>query len=394
MPEPTERPSQIDWEPLIAITVAMFTDGFLYEMLVPMTPFSKYHVLDEGHEEFLYGGYALSVLVLTPFFSWMANRMGYKNVLIAGAVAQVLSTVLFAVAPSFEVLLFARFFQGASSAITWTVGLALVAECYPGHRVRCMGILMSAATFGLIAGPMAGGLLFDTEAYFSPYYPACFLTIVDLALRMTLIQHVPKLSMVRNPLLLLIRNREVLVSATVIVMVGWAWSGAIEPVLPSRLVHDFDASAPMIGFIFTMSSVAYAMVTFIVDRMEEKKGLWPTIGLGVITMAVGMPLLILSPGLLWIGIALAIVSIAYAFAVNPVLAALADTVDRCAVGAYASVYAIFNIAYSVGTIGGDVATGTLIHYFSTTTSFLFLSFLLLASLPLIKWGFGRQRLAK
>jgi len=376
--------------PLITVGFALFTDGFLYDMLVPLTPLSKGHVLDEGHEEFLYGAYALSVLILTPFFSWVAGRAGYKRCLVGGAIAQVIATVLFAVAPSFEVLLIARFFQGASAAIIWTVGLALIAEGYPDQRVRNFGFMMSVTTFGLIAGPMAGGLLFETSDSL-PYYLACFLTIVDLALRMALLQHIPRLQIVKNPLALLIRNREVLVAAAVVAMVGWAWSGAIEPFLPNSLVHDFHATAAEIGLIFTLSSVAYALVTWLVDEMEELKGLWPTIGLGVIMIALGMPLLAVCPNLVCAGIMLAVISIAYAFAVNPTLAALADTVDRTATGAYASVYAIFNIAYSIGTIGGDVATGTLIRHFSVETSFLVLSALLLASVPLIRWGFRPRK---
>ena len=146
------------WAPLPTIGFAMFTDGF-HEMLVPLTPLSKRPMLDEGHEEFLYGAYALSVLMLVPFFSWLAGRAGYKRCLVIGAIAQIIATVLFAIAPSFEVLLIARFFQGASAAITWTVGLALIAESYPDQRIRSMGFTMSAATFGLVVGPMAGGLL-------------------------------------------------------------------------------------------------------------------------------------------------------------------------------------------------------------------------------------------
>jgi hypothetical protein len=84
---------------------------------------------------------------------------------------------------------------------------------------------------------------------------------------------------------------------------------------------------------------------------------------------------------------LSVISVAYALAINPTLAALADTVDRCAIGAYASVYAIFNIVYSTGTIGGDLATIALVHHFSLRTSFLVLSAVLIATLPLIRWGF-------
>jgi hypothetical protein len=54
-------------------------------------------------------------------------------------------------------------------------------------------------------------------------------------------------------------------------------------------------------------------------------------------MAVGMPLLVLFPSVIFVGVALCLVTIAYALAINPLLTELADAIDRRAAGAYASV---------------------------------------------------------
>jgi MFS family permease len=71
---------------------------------------------------------------------------------------------------------------------------------------------------------------------------------------------------------------------------------------------------------------------------------------------------------------------------NPLLTELADAVDRCAAGAYASVYAIFNIAYAIGTLVGGVVAGPIASHFSVLTASMSIAVILLLSLPLLKWG--------
>jgi predicted MFS family arabinose efflux permease len=103
-------------------------------------------------------------------------------------------------------------------------------------------------------------------------------------------------------------------------------------------------------------------------------------------MAVGMPMLVLFPNVILVGIALCLVTVAYACAMNPVLSELADAVDRCAPGAYAAVYAIFNIAFAAGSMAGNAAAGPLTDRFSLLTVFLSIGVILLLSLPFLRRG--------
>ena len=50
------------------------------------------------------------------------------------------------------------------------------------------------------------------------------------------------------------------------------------------------------------------------------------------------------------GAALCLVSIAFAFSLNPTSAELGNAVDRRGLSCYAAVYAVYNIAYSIGMI--------------------------------------------
>jgi DHA1 family solute carrier family 18 vesicular amine transporter 1/2 len=123
-----------------------------------------------------------------------------------------------------------------------------------------------------------------------------------------------------------------------------------------------------------------------VERLTEWFGRRFAISLGLVIMAVGMPILVLYPSVILVGTALCLVTVAYACAMNPLLTELADAVDRCAAGAYASVYAIFNIAYAVGMLGGSVVAGPVASHFSVLTAFLSIGVILLLSVPFLRWG--------
>lgn len=102
-------------------------------------------------------------------------------------------------------------------------------------------------------------------------------------------------------------------------------------------------------------------------------------------MALGMPVLVLFPSVIIVGVVLCLVTIAYACAMNPLLTELADAVDRCATGAYASVYAIFSIAYTIGSLGGNVVAGPVSSHFSLLRAFLSIGVAILLSVPLLSW---------
>jgi MFS family permease len=142
----------------------------------------------------------------------------------------------------------------------------------------------------------------------------------------------------------------------------------------------------VIGLLFTLSGLVYGLAAAPVERLTERYGRRFAISLGLTAMAVGMPILVLFPSVILVGAALCLVTVAYACSMNPLLTELADAVDRCAAGAYGSVYAIFNIAYAIGMLGGSVFAGPVTDRFSVLTAFLSIGVILLLSLPFLRWG--------
>jgi len=94
----------------------------------------------------------------------------------------------------------------------------------------------------------------------------------------------------------------------------------------------------------------------------------------------------LSADPLRVGAALTAVSVLYAFALNPTFTELADAVDRRGTGSYASVYAIYNIAYGIGMVGSDALAGLLTHYVSFQAAVFVASLIMLCALPALAFA--------
>jgi hypothetical protein len=118
------------------VGVGMFTDMFLYGLIVPVLPFmleDRVHTPPSEIQSIvstMLAAYAGAAMLASPIAGVLADKLSTSRQLpfLCGLAALALSTVLLAVGQSIAVLMVARCLQGASSAIVYTVGLALLVE--------------------------------------------------------------------------------------------------------------------------------------------------------------------------------------------------------------------------------------------------------------------------
>src|SRR6202789_167716 len=218
------------------IAFSLFLDYFLYGLLFPLAAHSPAGLKGEGHLALLYGVYAISVLLVTPVFGYLGDRIGGRSTMMCGAALAVCAVSLLGLAPSLWLLLLGKFCQGAASAALWTSGLALIAENYVEKRVVMLGYAFTGGTFGSVAGPIAGGLLYHAGGYRLPFLT----TGVAFAIAAALIARlVPAGGTQRKEpvdFLALVRNRSLMVPAVAIALAAFS-VGIIEPLLPVRLAR-------------------------------------------------------------------------------------------------------------------------------------------------------------
>jgi len=362
------------------VAFSLFVDYFLYGMVMPLMPHSPAKV---GEEQLglLYGGYAISVLVVTPLFGYLGDRIGGRPSMICGMILAGCATALFALAPNFSLSLVARLCQGAASAAMWTGGLALIAEHYVEKRVEMMGYTFTGSTAGSALGPLAGGLLYHVGGYQLPFLFTGVLVASAACLLVLLLPGGRTGRKTNLDLRALLLNKSVAVPALAVALAAFAW-GVIEPLLPVRLSR-YGATPRGVGLMFTGAAITYGLSAPLVGRVSAR---WPfkrVIILGTIAMASTLPFLSAFKKISLACLVLCLVSISYAFLLNPASAELGDAVDRAGMSCYSAVYALYNIVYSVGMLATTALTSTAVRFLGFWGVMLGVSAVLILSIPLL-----------
>ncbi|HJU17107.1 MAG TPA: MFS transporter [Stellaceae bacterium] len=338
------------WAVVGVVAFALFMDYLIYGVIIPLTPYSP-AIGSEGQLGLLYGGYSAGVLAATPLFGYLGDRIGCRWPMILGVLLSALTVVLFALAGSFYLLLLGRVLQGAAASATWTAGLALIAMHYPHKRVEMIGFALMGSTAGSLLGPVIGGALYAAGGYVLPFAVTGVLVAVDAGLRISLLPRDRSAAEASPGLLALLLDRSVLVAAAAVVLAAIGW-GIVEPLLPARL-GQLGASPAAVGLVFTVGAIAYGLSAPLVSRASDRLPIRRIIIGGTLAMAVALPLLSLFRSASGAAAGMCLVSLCYAFMLNPTSAELGNAVDRRGLSCYAAVYAVYNIAYAVGQMAAS-----------------------------------------
>lgn len=117
------------------VGIGLFTDLFLYGLVVPILPFiledrvNLPHDQIQSHVSGLLAAYAGASVLFSPPAGIIADKLPTRQLpFLVGLTALLLATVLLFVGQSVAVLVIARILQGISAAVVWTIGLALVLD--------------------------------------------------------------------------------------------------------------------------------------------------------------------------------------------------------------------------------------------------------------------------
>ncbi|KAH7080067.1 MFS transporter-like protein [Paraphoma chrysanthemicola] len=178
------------------VALAVFTDMFLYGVIVPVIPFA---LTTRGHVSWdrvqywvsvLIAIYGASLLAFSPVCGWMADRgASRRSPLLLGLLALLGSTIMLNVGSSVGVLIVGRILQGASAAVVWVVGLALLADTVPQDQLaQATGWISLGMSLGTLVSPLLGGVVFDRAGYNAVFAMAYALIGLDIVLRLLLVE--------------------------------------------------------------------------------------------------------------------------------------------------------------------------------------------------------------
>jgi len=115
--------------------------------------------------------YAVAEALTVPLSGWLANRFGTVRVLITAISSFALFSALCGVAPSLQMLVMFRVFQGLSGGPLIPISQTLIMRVVPPAKLEAMmGLWMMTSILAPIAGPILGGVLADTVGWRWAFY--------------------------------------------------------------------------------------------------------------------------------------------------------------------------------------------------------------------------------
>ena len=142
----------------LAVGATMLVDGLLYLALFPLLPiFAEQYDLSKVEAALLLSGYQVAFVATAIPAGWLAGRLGARTVVVGGLICFVAASALFAVAPTFGVLIAARMLQGVAGGCGWSAAMSWLTEnTAADQRSRAIGLISGISSAGAVAGPALG----------------------------------------------------------------------------------------------------------------------------------------------------------------------------------------------------------------------------------------------
>jgi MFS family permease len=378
------------------VSLMVTVDLALWAAILPLLPtYADDFGLSKPEAALLLSAYSFGVILLAVPVGHLADRIGTRDVAIAGQLIMGAATVVVALEPSYGALLAGRFAQGLASAITWSAGLAWLAESAPvERRGRTIGIANSAATIGMIAGPLIGGLgasLAGAEATFL----VAAAVVASLGMIAMFLPRGSELVERERSFLPAVRavSRERLIGLALLVVTLVAMVGGTMQVLLSLRLGDDGYSQSEIGALFAGGAALGAVAIILSGRVGDRIGrprvaFWDCLALAAAVSFLSLPLaagvvagmvLVLGP------LQSVLYGVGYPLG--------ADGAELAGVG-HGLVLGLVNLAWGMGSVVGPPIGGTLAEFVGDAPAYLTMAVACLATAEVIRRTvMGRARQA-
>ena len=342
------------------VTFATFTDIITYSVGFPVLP-------DLGRRlgaspttiGFLFAAFGLTLLLTSIPMGAVSDRIGRKGPMVGGLIALAVSTVLFAYADTLPWLFAARLMQGAADAVTWVVGFALIADLYGvEERGRMSGVVMSGTSVAFMIGPSIGGWLYETGGILLPFLFVAFMGALGAAA--FLWYDSPAERTARDPVpIRTVMAIPAVARCTALVISMATTLSMVEPIFSMHLQSDLQFRPGRVGLVFAAAALGNTVFHPFFGRLSDRWGARRMVFAGLTLSAVTLPLL----GRSWnLPSAIALIVLqsgAFAVAITPSLAYMAEATTSGGVESYGVSYGIYNVAWAVGLLSGPSIGGFL-----------------------------------
>ncbi len=368
------------------IYAIVFFDALLMFAIVPLLPdYVQTLHLSKTQAGAVIGAYSAATLLMALPAGRIADRIGPRRITIAGVALMTVSTLGYAVAGSFWVLIAARFGQGVASAISWTAGLAwLSAGTSPERRGRALGFAMTCGSVGALLGPVLVGPMSGRLGIRAPFVilatVAAGLLVASAMLRDVRGADATGTGVIET-FTTALRSRLLAIAVLVMSLVA-VMSGLVETLVPLRMgAEGYSASA--ISLLLGLAGLTAAGTQLLIARSYNRLGGVRIASASIAGMAVMLVLLAVPTS----AIAIAAIYIVFTPAISgqyavsfPLAAAGADEVGL----PHGMVLGAMNVCWGFGFFVGPAAGAALAEATSDRAAYLVAALITVAALPTVR----------
>jgi MFS family permease len=220
---------------------------------------------------------SLAGIVVAPVAGFLADRLGRRIVLTVCLTIFGVFGGLAALAPSFEVLLVARFLQGVGSAALVNLAVVLIGDNWTGlERTRLIGRNSAVLTIGLASMPLVSGLVTEVTSWRVAF--AIYTVALATAVAAWMIldgrrpESPPRVREQLGEALVVLRRPVLRASILCGFLVFVAIFGLFLTVLPVHLAETFGLGAGARGIVISLPAITATLASLSLGRVRSMIG--------------------------------------------------------------------------------------------------------------------------
>jgi MFS family permease len=351
----------------ILVAAVVLADTMFYAAITPLLPqYAADLGLSKTAAGVLSASYAAGTLLGTFPAAWVAARLGVRTAVLSGLALMSVTGLVFAFAEDVVVLDLARFGQGVGGAFSWVGAFSWLVSASPAdRRGEMIGSALAAAVFGVLLGPVVGGVA--TVIGPEPVFSSAAVLGAGLAV---LAWGTPAPQPTSFPgwrRLARAARVPAIVAGFWLVMLPALFSGIINVLAPLRL-DELGAGGVVVSVVFLVSALLEGTASPLFGRIADRRGrLWP-IRIGLAAAALSALVLPLPNVVAVLGVTVVVAELTLGLCWTPAMAMLSDAAERINVGQWFA-FGLVNLAWAGGQVAGSSGGGGLADATSDTVPF-------------------------
>lgn len=130
----------------------------------------------------LISGYAIGVAVGAPILTALTNRMSRKTLLMVLMVVFIIGNIVAAIAPTFELLMVARFITAFSHGVFFSIGATIAVQLVPAHKkASAIALMFTGLTVATVTGVPLGTFIGQAFGWRATFWGVAALGVIAIA---------------------------------------------------------------------------------------------------------------------------------------------------------------------------------------------------------------------